>query len=427
MTNDSKTVVGDNDYAARAAEAQDKLGDPSGQSGTQYWDQWFETVSAGSSFEWYTTPSEIIRVLKQVLFFPDSTKVERGEGCDKCSSGRETISALHAGSGNSMLPIEMAKVFCGRQVVLDCSSVAIDEMRARYTKIKCDNSSNDDNMCQDIEFALGDVLSTEGLSFDSKCFDAWIDKGLLDAIFSESSDVEQQQCQQMLNEANRLLRPGGVCLIASLAQFHSLELIWSSLDLLNESSNWEDMNIFEVAPTSDASSLRPFVFVIRKVQVQKGQNHERCIIFNHYDGRCSRFDRKGETIFNDIIMQLNNSRTAFASMVQQNVTMKRLSLATLHIKPYDNETDLKQLSYTIEEKCATAFSTFTRNASVLVPIGFGLNKIELKFIISSEEIEDVCDFIMDEEEDAVQSVDIDWENTFHCGDTASLLKTHMIK
>ena len=105
----------------RGKSAQDKLGDPSGQSGTEYWDEWFQTVSAGETFEWYTSPSEVIRILTAVL----------NDGNNSCN-GLNGLSAIHVGSGNSMLPIEMAKASNGKQVVLDCSQVALDEMKQRF-------------------------------------------------------------------------------------------------------------------------------------------------------------------------------------------------------------------------------------------------------------------------------------------------------
>ena len=72
----------------------------------------------------------------------------------------------------------------------------------------------------------------------------------------------------MISEANRLLKDGGACLIVSLAQEHSLKLLLSSIDIDSfgtEQSAWaKPLEIFEVKPTSDASTLRPYIFVIRK-------------------------------------------------------------------------------------------------------------------------------------------------------------------
>ena len=423
-------------------DAQDKLGDPSGQSGTEYWDTWFQTVSAGNSFEWYTKPTEIIRVLKHVMM---SMKSSTSSNNPVNNNGNLSISALHAGSGNSMLPMDMTKCFRGsRQVILDCSSVAIEEMKMRQRQRHDDD---DDDL---IEYVLGDVLSDDALPFESESFHAWIDKGLLDAIFSDCGDFETQtrQCQQMLDEANRLLHTeNGVCLIVSLAQSHSLELLWSSLDLnfnqskLSSTCKWSaPIEIFEVAPTSNASSLRPFAFVIRKNNNENetsatglctDTSTSIAALFHYEDGRCEKvlFNRSSDTVLDDITKLLNSSRASFASMVQENQksSANRLSLVTLDIKPFDIETDLAVLSSIIQNKCSQAFSSFKHQTSTLVPIGFGLNKIQFHFIIGSEDIEEVCDYIIEEEADAVQSVDVDWENTFQCGDTTSLLKTQILK
>lgn len=399
--------------------AQNELGDPSGQDSATYWDEWFKKVSAGQTFEWYASPDQIAHIL-------ELTNTVRLNG----------LRALHAGSGNSMLPVDLIRKHgAGRQTIMDCSEVALDEMRQLIDETEQSSSSS-------IELVLGDILQSP-LPFESAAYDAWIDKGLADAIFSECGPIEMEQCGSMLSEASRLLHDGGVCVIVSLAQNHSLELILSTLQWFhghryisteNRASNWcPPLHIYEVKPESDASALRPFAFVIRKEGGEtskeakaKDSSNEGAVLFHRDNGDVAALNMEDATLEN-VVAMLDQARTEFAAQVQErqkaNAPGISMSQVTIQVKPYDDETDMEILGEKLQEKCSKSkiFTSLTWIDQALKPMGFGLFYLELKLIICSEQIEELCEFIAEEEEDAVQSVDVDWNNTFQCMDIMSIV------
>ena len=56
-------------------------------------------------------------------------------------------------------------------------------------------------------------------------FHAVLDKGTLDAIFTDTNDVTLQKVERMLNEVSRVLRVGGRYVCVSLAQQHILQKV----------------------------------------------------------------------------------------------------------------------------------------------------------------------------------------------------------
>jgi hypothetical protein len=66
----------------RLAE-QEHLGDPSGKSSAEYWNDWFQTISPDGNFEWYCDTSEIARIL--LLY------------CDKQRKQKEELNIIHPG------------------------------------------------------------------------------------------------------------------------------------------------------------------------------------------------------------------------------------------------------------------------------------------------------------------------------------------
>jgi hypothetical protein len=62
---------------------QEHLGDPSGKSSAEYWNDWFQTISPDGNFEWYCDSSEIARIL--MLY------------CDKLKKRKEELNIIHPG------------------------------------------------------------------------------------------------------------------------------------------------------------------------------------------------------------------------------------------------------------------------------------------------------------------------------------------
>lgn len=80
------------------------------------------------------------------------------------------------------------------------------------------------------------------------------------------------------------------------------------------------------------------------------------------------------------------------------------SMVTLDVKPWDDETDMKEL----ENKLRTiSMDGLTWGASKLVPVGFGIKKLQVNFVVEDEKvsIDDLQEKIA-EDEDHVQSTDV---------------------
>jgi len=80
------------------------------------------------------------------------------------------------------------------------------------------------------------------------------------------------------------------------------------------------------------------------------------------------------------------------------------SMVTLDVKPWDDETDMKEL-----EKAVLGIQKdgLTWGASTLIPIGYGIKKLQVNFVVEDEKvsIDDLQDQIA-EFEDFVQSSDV---------------------
>jgi hypothetical protein len=59
-----------------AAAEQEQLGDPSGKSSAEYWNDWFQKISPDGKFEWYCDTSEIARILRLYCYEQRKKKEE---------------------------------------------------------------------------------------------------------------------------------------------------------------------------------------------------------------------------------------------------------------------------------------------------------------------------------------------------------------
>jgi len=150
---------------------------------------------------------------------------------------------------------------------------------------------------------------------------------------------------------------------------------------------------------------------------------------------------------------LTESRDRFRVEMQQrdNTKNERRILGTIEIKPADDTVNLKKLYERITSPKASwgvdslrwyndGATQDSSNSSVadnkkdlcfgkIVPIGFGIHKLVLRCVINSDLLEDLCEAIMEREggsscddegegdcDDIIQSIDVDWENSFTVGD-----------
>ncbi len=106
---------------------------------------------------------------------------------------------------------------------MDCSTVAIQQIQDKMIQT---TTQGEEQQAGLIESEVGDVLQPP-LPYADNLFDVWVDKGLTDALFCGGNDIgpELQQCFTLLQEAHRVLKPNGLCLIITLAQDHTLKLL----------------------------------------------------------------------------------------------------------------------------------------------------------------------------------------------------------
>ena len=290
----------------RVVEKLMALGDPSGQQDGAYWNEWFSAVCYDnqqsalanlavpfkgdannkdteksddhSSFEWYCEADQVSFVLAQYL-----------------PTDQQGTLIFHPGSGNSNVPFYLREcVFTGsRHIIMDVSDLAMKRMQLHLRNVYRNAA---------YEYRVGNVL--QPLPFEDNTFDAWVDKGLIDALFSGKAEhLDSEQSRQMMMEAHRILKDnrqvshsgscvctlepgqsecccatetittmplmekgGGLVFIVSMAQQHSLILIlenWLRTNSQTHDPLWNThLHIHEVHPSS--GTRRPFVFVLQK-------------------------------------------------------------------------------------------------------------------------------------------------------------------
>ncbi|MCJ1431367.1 Translation elongation factor 1 beta [Xylographa pallens] len=80
------------------------------------------------------------------------------------------------------------------------------------------------------------------------------------------------------------------------------------------------------------------------------------------------------------------------------------SLVTLDVKPWDDETDMKELEANMR---TIEMDGLTWGASKLVPVGFGIKKLQVNLVVEDEKVSvDDLQAKIEEDEDHVQSTDV---------------------
>jgi SAM-dependent methyltransferase/translation elongation factor EF-1beta len=441
--------------ASSVGKELEALGDPSGRQDSHYWDEWFRVVCQNDDkekverlkpFEWYCSAEEVSRVLSFHLG-NDNNIYDTDD--------RPRRRMIHPGSGTSLVPLKLGEAFPEHQhVIVDVSQVAVEQIQQIHAAKRQGNGHEASNETR-IAYRVCDLLDPP-LPFETSSFDAWVDKGFFDAIFSDNNEqLNRDQSRKLFGEANRILtNEVAVALIISLAEDHSLRLIvdrWldgekeeSTADPSSSLTGWaRDLHIWELEPIS--GTMRPFGFVLRKSK--KATESERIVVWHAMDRTVTEHPCASSL---SVLLQLVqtlvlDSRQEF---VQKKSTddacdgSRREVLLTLEIKPYDTSVDMFALG---ERLCASDWTTDsgTRdlrprwqpfkdsrndNQGVLckvVPIGYGICKLLLQCVIASEDVDDLVECLQEWEgdqdcEDGIQSVDVDWAMTVPVGDAARL-------
>ena len=340
---------------------------------------------------------------------------------------------IHPGSGTSLVPLKLRDVFSSDQVVVDVSPVAVEEMKRVHEQ----QFPAKDAGSNPIQYLVTDILNPP-LPFEAYSFDCWVDKGFVDAVFSEKSETSNRdQSKKLFEEANRLLKAAtGVALIVSLAEDHSLQLL---LDNAFKGSWRPDLHVWELDPVS--GDMRPFGFVFTKANIVE-ERTDRRLVWHFLDGEIDEASTTLESLLDVIRGRVVGSREAFSISQKSKEKSKaiRKVMVTLELKPFDAETDLKLLGKGVrastwqtidgeaQRTLCPSWQPFEGDDSVMesiVPIGYGISKLILQCIIPSDDVDHLVsaieDWEGDDELDGVQSVDVDWARTIPIGNAQELL------
>jgi translation elongation factor EF-1beta len=417
---------------SNVAEDLQNLGDPSGRQDGPYWDDWFDIVGRQSrrSFEWYCTAEEVLRVVQYHLSV-------QGDGAIK-----ERNAMIHPGSGTSLVPVVLKNTFpLSRQVVVDISEVAISEIQSIHAEQLQLSHESTVGMAQGqpIEYVVMDLLQgcNADDTFEAASFDGWIDKGFVDAIFSDHDEAQNlRQSAQLFDKAKRLLRPGmGFAMIVSLAEDHSLRVLVENWLTVN---GWDSvLHIWELEPIS--GELPPFAFCMTRLDTDSDREDDtrRRVDFHRID----RSSTVEETMLN-IHDELDQIRAIIAlsrerfRQTREESNNAPIICATMEIKPCDADVDWDKVGNLLCDSTWTVNSGPPRildpqwqpnidedgmKCGKIVPIGFGITKLQLQCVIRSDDLDDLVALIEEWDTDVIQSVDVDWSNTYPVGNIGGIV------
>lgn len=338
----------------------------------EYWNSFFK-IRGGENFEWYVESSDVLPFLRRLF-----------EHCEN----RPLV--LHVGNGNSDLPETLyhdPELCLNRAVCIDFSEVVVKEMKSKLERNLGRNHG--------IEFIQGDVLHMFSLS--DEMFDASIDKGLLDAMLSEWSPENEKRAKVYFSELRRVLKPEkSVLVIISLLQEHAMKLIMNSI----QKDPW-DVKISPLVPQCPESALCPFLLECRPLSTGLTAN------------LCIEYGGTGNLVFSDFeraMYLLDACREDFRKSFQKQSEGDSFRLVEVEIKPCDSETDLEWLMHQIRSLPLlrhVIWSSENESHGIgheVVPIGFGICKLKVRFLLKHGDIDEVCMIIEDALED-VQSID----------------------
>lgn len=426
--------------ASSVAHALQLLGDPSGHQDSEYWDGWFDTVCRRQdhrSFEWYCSAEEVLRVVNHYC-------------CNGEIANQHLLAMIHPGSGTSLVPLKLRDAFpASRQVVVDISSVAMEEVRQVHDKHQQNAPYNGD--ASPIEYVVADLLqqkkprSDDGARdaiFSTSTFDCWIDKGFVDAIFSKkNAESNRIQSAKLFQESCRILKPHvGFALFVSLAEDHSVQIIIENW--LSHLSCWQrTLDVWDLEPIS--GELPPFGFILTKADETSRTRKEGNFKLRWHkldNGDIEELSLCKDIALNAVQEYIQTSRQRLTQRRQKASALStvRRVLVTLEIKPSDAEVDLVALSQRLRTEAWEVDSGGARRLlrpqwqpfsdhdpselHRIVPIGFGISKLLLKCVILLDDLDDLRELIKEWDDGLVQSVDVDWQGLIPVGDICDLMR-----
>ncbi|CCT72642.1 uncharacterized protein FFB20_01333 [Fusarium fujikuroi] len=202
---------------------------------SEYWDSRYATSNNNDpTHEWFRSFSQVLPFLqKNLLEQPGRT-------------AQDEPRILHLGSGDSVVPAELAERGYQKQLCVDFSPVVVDMMTERHKDIT------------GIQWSRVDVRDMP--SIETGSIDVTFDKGTLDAMIYGSPwnppDEVRENTSRYLKEVHRVLKADGVFLYITFRQPHFMKL------LLNP-DNIFDM---EMEVLGDGGGFDYYGYTIRKSQ-----------------------------------------------------------------------------------------------------------------------------------------------------------------
>ncbi|NWH76927.1 MET13 protein, partial [Piaya cayana] len=193
----------------------------------RYWDRFFQQRGQ-RPFEWYGAFAELCPVLYKYM--------------------RPRDKVLVVGCGNSELSEQMYDTgLCKDIVNIDISDTVIHQMQERSGRKR-----------PKMSYLLMDMLQ---MDFPDGHFQVVLDKGTLDAIFTDEEEATLAKVDKMFAEVSRVLQVGGRYLCVSLAQAHVLK---KAVEYFSR-EGWV-VRVHQVASSGDKQQfvLPVFVYVMTK-------------------------------------------------------------------------------------------------------------------------------------------------------------------
>ncbi len=151
-----------------------------------YWEKFFQKRT--KSFEWYGEYLDLCHVLHKYI--------------------KPQNRVLVVGCGNSKLSEDLYDVGCTELENIDISDTVVKQMTAKHQSKR-----------SKMNFTVMDVT---GLTYADSSFDCVLDKGTLDALFTDELHETVSKVRQMFSEITRVLKSGGRYICVSLLQEHIL-------------------------------------------------------------------------------------------------------------------------------------------------------------------------------------------------------------
>jgi len=235
----------------------------------KYWDSFFKKLEQKNNdsefFEWYGEFPSFSPYLTPILL--------------------PSHHILNIGCGNSQFSEQLYDSGFPNIKNIDFSEKVIKKMKKRSSKKRPEMSY--------------DVQDVFAMKFEDNSFDVIIDKGTLDAVYPEDTEVNLTRVRGLFQKILEVLRPDGNYFIISLLQEHILTAILESFEGLY-------VKIYEVL--IENSKMFPFLVQIKKI-VNKNLNEKKVALDLRGKDQKEIWVQKGECVKIIKELQMKNNFT----------------------------------------------------------------------------------------------------------------------